>query len=159
MELSKVQSQHIDGVLRFKNERNEDLFNVGATTGIPISSQYQKVTNLTAAATLAASDCGYVITCSTDAVVITLPSATGTGYNYIIMNTASDGGALINVKGAVPIIGGSGAGSASDGLVVATNTKATHKIGDAIGVTLGWVTTNAWIVTELVGTWARATTT
>ena len=157
MELSKISSRHVDGVLHFYNERNEELMLIGATTGIPLSYQYLKVTNLTAAATLAASDCGYVITCSTDSTVITLPTATGTGYNYVIMNTASDGGAVVLLKGAVPIVGGSGAGSASDGYVVATNTKATHHFGDTIGVTLGWVTTNAWIVTEIAGTWARAT--
>jgi hypothetical protein len=159
MELTNVGSYGKNGTLYFYRAGvNEAFYMLSATSGLPVGMVNQNVTLITTAKTLTASDCGYVLVTSVDDMVITLPSATGTGLNYTIINTASDGGALLKVKGAVPVLG-NGAASASDSYIVASNTKATHKYGDAISVTLGWVTTNAWFITNLVGTWAMATAT
>ena len=161
-EISNVRSNFINGALRFQRvSTNEDLFVIGATTGVPFGAQNQQVVNITAATTLNPSThAGAIVYNTTDAIVCTLPACgpSTAGIIYTVMNTASDGGAITCVKsaGATDWINGAGTAAATTNLAI-NNTKATHKYGDMISLTCNGST--AWFVIARVGTWSIATTT
>lgn len=166
-ELTNVRSFGDKGALKFVTTRGEDIFVIGATTGIPFGPTNQYTVNITAAATLVPSThAGAIVYCTTDNVVVTLPAvaASTQGLMFTIMNTASDGAALLELKtggaGDYVVIGGTV--TATTNLVIA-NTKATQQYGDSLTVIQGaWVaggTTNCWITTNYTGTWvAQAAT-
>lgn len=167
-ELTNVRSSGVNGALVFTDTIGQKYFVIGATTGLPFGAYNQSYVTITAATTLVPSThAGLIVNCTTDAIVVTLPAiATSTnGIQYTIINTASDGGALLELKtGAASdwvIIGGTA--TATTNLVLA-NTKTTQKYGDMITVTQGTntlttTTTNAWITINKVGTWvAQAAT-
>jgi hypothetical protein len=161
IENTNVRSVGIAGALRFKDTLGQDLFVIGATTGLPFGNYYANVVNITAAATLAAStNAGYITYCTTDAVVVTLPavSVSTVGLAFTVMNTASDGGSLLQIKSASAadwLNGGMGAAATTN--LVLKNTKATQRKGDMIQLVCSGST--AWFVREVVGTWALAATT
>ena len=167
IENTNVRSVGINGALRFQDTKAQDLAVIGATTGIPFGAYYRATRNITAATTLAASTHGgYLTYCTTDAIVVTLPAvaASTAGLSFTIMNTASDGGALLQLKTAAAtdwFNGGMGA-AATTNLVLA-NTKATQRLGDSLTVVCGGFNStalpSAWFVTSVVGTWALAATT
>jgi hypothetical protein len=164
-DIANVNSIWVNGALRFvKAGTNDDLFVIGATTGVPFAAYNRAVKTVTTAVTLAAStDVGKLIACGVDGTVITMTdgvSSTSHGASYTILNTASDGGALIQVK-----FGGTGSSywvamagnvSATTNLV-ASNTKATQELGDYI--TVRFNNSTSWVVTEYAGTWALSGTT
>lgn len=155
-EINLVNSKFVNGVLRFQNYRVEDVFEMGATTGVPFGAHYQTNTTMAAATSLTTAMCGKRVLCSTDAVVYTLPTAAVAGVNFLVTNTASDGGALIVVKTAATtdVIMGNGANATTNCAIL--NTKATQRFGDSIGLmSSGSVT---WFCTNVVGTWANAAT-
>lgn len=102
--------------------------------------------------TLDIGDNGVVQIVNTDAKVITLPS-TVVGYSYTVVNGAADGAALVSVApAAADMIVGNGFTGADN--KAALNTKATAKRGDYIKLVGDGV--NGWMITEIVGIWARA---
>lgn len=112
--------------------------------------------------TLADTDCGLVQNVIADAVVITLP-ATVVGYNFTVRNagvkstggpkgTASDGTALVSISpNAADKIAGN-AFTATDNKD-ALNTKATSRVGDEMQLVGDGA--NGYMVTKVIGTWAR----
>jgi len=159
-ELNNVRSAGINGALRFqKAYTGDDIFVIGATTGVPFGPYNQNVVAVTTAVTVAASThAGKLITCGVDGTVISLSdhtSSTSYGAFYTIMNTASDGGALIVIKaagsGSSAWIVAGGTASATTNTVIA-NTKATQQYGDYVCLRFNGST--AWIVNESAGTWA-----
>ena len=112
--------------------------------------------------TLAEGDCGLVQNLVADSVVITLP-ATVVGYHFICRNggapvtsgptgTGSNGTVLVAVSpNAADKIMGNGFTSADN--KDALNTKATSKVGDEIQLVGDGV--NGYMVTRIIGTWAR----
>ncbi len=155
-EFSKVISEWINGALRFMTPNREDLLVVGATTGVPFGAYYQTVSTITAATSLTAIHCGKLVTCATDDVVITLPTAATIGLNYNVMNTGSDGAALLVVKTAATTDVIQGYGSAATTGCAIKNTKATQRVGDSVGLMASGSVT--WYLTNVVGTWALSTT-
>ena len=151
-EISNVNSVWIDGVLRFRNQRSEDVLEIGATTGIPAGAHYQTNTTIAAATTLTVANCGRMVLCSTDSVVVTLPLAALPGLTYTIMNTASDGGALLVVKGAATTEVFQGNAVSATTATACKNTALTQRFGDCIG--LRSTASVTWIITNVVGTWA-----
>lgn len=159
MEYSKIGGEGKDGVLHYKNERNETLFTIGASSALPFGAHKQGVSNITVATSLLASTHGgYVVTCSGDNIVVTLPTAAtkATPEVFTLMNTASNGGALLLFRTNATTDYFLGGGAAATSACCATNTKLTQKYGDLIGVmSSGSVT---WNITSIVGTWAFAAT-
>lgn len=101
--------------------------------------------------TLDEGDCGVVQVVTVDAKVVTLP-ATVVGYSYTIMNGGEDGAVLVTVSpNASDKIMGNGFTSADN--KDALNTKATAKKGDYIKLVGDGA--DGWVVTEVVGVWAR----
>lgn len=112
--------------------------------------------------TLADTDCGLVQNVIADSVVITLPS-TVVGYNFTVRNggvksangptgAVSDGTALVTIAPAsLDKIAGN-AFTATDAKQ-ALNTKATSHVGDEMQLVGDGV--NGWMVTKVIGTWAR----
>jgi hypothetical protein len=158
-EISNVQSTWRNGALRFQKVANgDDIFVIGATTGLPFCSYNLNVTTVTTAVTLAASThAGKTIACGVDATVISLSdhaSSTSYGASYTIVNTASDGGALVVVKaagtGSSAWFAAGGTASATTNTVIA-NTKTTQQYGDFISVRFNGST--SWIVYDSAGTW------
>lgn len=163
-EIANHVSNWINGALRIQKANNrDDVMVIGATTGIPFGAYNLKSIAVTTATTLVASThLGMVITCGVDGTVISLSdhaSSTSYGATYTIMNTASDGGALIVIKGAGT---GSSAWFNCGGTVTATtniylhNTKTTQQYGDYVKLTFNGST--SWVVNERSGTWALSTT-
>ena len=105
-----------------------------------------------ASATLAAVDTGRLLCCATDAVILTLPSiADGLG-GVKIMNVAAYGVSGIKIApAALDMILGPGITGADNKFLI--NTKATAKRGDYVVIDLG--DADGYVVTEMVGTWAR----
>lgn len=158
-EISNVGSEFQLGALRFKDYLRQDLLVIGATTGLPFGAQNQATLNVTAAATLVPSTHGgLVVYSTTDAVVLTLQTATATtvGECYTIVNTASNGGALLIVRtnATTDYIVGYGSGATTN--CAMSNTKLTQKRGDSVTFTNGVLL--KWNVTNVVGTWAFAAT-
>lgn len=158
-EIANIKSTWINGALRFQKVANsDDIFVIGATTGLPFSSYNLNVATVTTAVTIAASThAGKTIACGVDGTVISLSdhaSSTSYGASYTIVNTASDGGALLVVKAAGTgssawfVIGGTA--SATTNTVIA-NTKTTQQYGDFISVRFNGST--SWIVYDSAGTW------
>lgn len=115
---------------------------------IPAGGKYEI---LSAADTMDVDDCAKTIMVDTDAVVITLP-AVATGLHFKVMNIAADGTALVSVSpNSADRIFGNGFTASDD--KDAQNTKATAKYGDYI--VLDYYSADGWVVTEVVGTWAR----
>ncbi len=164
MELGNVNSEFINGVLRFRNAKTKaDLFQIGATgtsNGMPFGPYYLNTLNVTAAATLVPSTHGgLVVYATTDDLVLTLQTATATtvGEAYTIMNTASAGGAklILRTNATTDYFVGYGSGATTNCALV--NTKTTQKYGDAVTVQNGVLL--KWNVTNIVGTWAFAAAT
>lgn len=103
-------------------------------------------------ATLAAVDCGRCLFVDTDAVVLTLPAiADGLG-GVKIVNIGAFGAAKVSISpGTVDMILGPGITGADNKDLI--NTKATAKRGDYVVIDLG--DADGYVVTEMVGTWAR----
>ncbi len=167
VEINNVNSEGINGVLRFRNQRKEDLFQIGATgtsNGMPAGPYYLNTLNVTAAATLVPSTHGgYVVYATTDALVFTLQTLsastagnTTNGQTFTLMNTASDGGAKLLLRTNATTDYMVGYGSAATTNCVISNTKATQRYGDYVRVTAG--VSPVWVVTDVVGTWAFAAT-
>ena len=155
-ELTNVRSIAINGALRFKDTQGQDLFVIGATTGVPFGSYYQVVSTAGATITLTAANCGKLITTTTDQCVVTLPSAAIMGLSYTIQNTASDGGALLAIVTPATTDVIQGYGSAATTNCGMRNTKSTQRYGDSVGLlSSGSVT---WFVTNVIGTWVTAST-
>ena len=150
------------GSLVFKDLNGTVVATIDVTNGIyPFSGP--TVCTIIAATTLSTSNCGKVICCSTDGVIVTLPTASIArlvGLTYTIRNTASSGGALLVVKSAdttaEAFVGG---GNVSGANYLLANTKATQTKGDYVQVMATHDTTAAcwWYVTGIQGTWATAT--
>ena len=102
--------------------------------------------------TLDATDCGRCLFVDTDAVVLTLPAiADGLG-GVKIVNIAAFGAAKVSIDPqAVDMILGPGITGADNKDLI--NTKATAKRGDYVVIDLG--DADGYVVTEMVGTWAR----
>ena len=103
-------------------------------------------------ATLAAVDCGRCLFVDTDAVVLTLPAiADGLG-GVKIVNIGAFGavGLSLSPAAADMILGPGITGADNKDLI---NTKATAKRGDYVVLDLG--DADGYVVTEMVGTWAR----
>lgn len=158
-EIANIKGTWVNGALRIQKAANgDDIMVLGATTGLPWGAYNLNVTNVTTAVTLAASThAGKTIACGVDGTVISLSdhtSSTSYGASYTIVNTASDGGALVVVKAAGTgssawfVIGGTA--SATTNTVIA-NTKTTQQYGDYISVRFNAST--AWIVYDSAGTW------
>lgn len=105
-----------------------------------------------ASATLAAVDSGRLLSCATDAVILTLPAiADGLG-GVKIMNTAAYGVSGIKIApAALDMILGPGITGADAKFII--NTKATAKRGDYVVLDLG--DADGYVITEMVGIWAR----
>lgn len=103
-------------------------------------------------ATLAAVDTGRCLFVDTDAVVLTLPAiADGLG-GVKIVNIGAFGAVKVSISPqAVDMILGPGVTGADDKDLI--NTKATAKRGDYVVIDLG--DADGYVVTEMVGTWAR----
>lgn len=162
-----VNSEGINGVLRFRNQRKEDLFQIGATgtsNGMPFGPYYLNTKNVTAAASFNPSTHGgYVVYATTDDLVFTLPTlsvstagATTAGYEFTLMNTASSGGAKLVLRTNATTDYMSGYGSAATTNCALTNTKLTQTYGDMVTVRAG--ISPVWLVTKVVGTWAFSAT-
>ena len=103
-------------------------------------------------ATLAAVDCGRCLFVDTDGVVLTLPAiADGLG-GVKIVNIGAFGavGISISPQAADMILGPGITGADNKDLI---NTKATAKRGDYVVIDLG--DADGYVVTEMVGAWAR----
>jgi len=102
-------------------------------------------------ATLAIADCGTIQDVATDSQVLTLP-ATAAGLHFTIRNAGEDGAVLVTISpnSADKI---SGAGLTPQDNKDLLNTKATAKKGDYVKLLGDGV--DGWVVTEMVGTWAR----
>ena len=162
-ELTNVRAAGVLGALVYYNSRGEPIAAIGGTgstgVGIPYGLYNQFVVNITAATTLAPSThVGAMVTCTTDAIVITLPAvaASTAAIQYDIMNLASSGGALLEIKtnSATDYFVVGGTATATSNLVLA-NTKATQQFGDNVSVACSGST--CWIVENRVGTWVAQT--
>ena len=114
----------------------------------------EKIVNKTGNATLVKGEAGAVITCSTDSVFITLPSAASTGFagaNYTIRNIATTGQNVIVITATGDSIIGGGITTSN----VIRNVSTTHLAGDEIRLVSGASTT--WWLMGMVGTWASTT--
>lgn len=101
--------------------------------------------------TLDVQDCGKQMIVTADAVVITLP-ATGTEFDFTIVNGGNDGAQLISVSpNASDLITGPDYAGTDD--KDWQNTKATARCNDYIKVK--YRTATGWVVYELAGTWAQ----
>jgi hypothetical protein len=103
-------------------------------------------------ATLAAVDTGRLLCVDTDAVILTLPAiADGLG-GVKIMNVAAFGVSGIKIApAAADMVLGPGITGADNKYII--NTKATAKRGDYVVIDLG--DADGYVVTEMVGIWAR----
>jgi len=161
-DISNVKSVWINGALHFQNPNGETLLVIGGTTGIPFTQRYTKTITCTTATTMVNSTHGgCVMTCGVDATVITMPTlatVSCAGLTYTFVNTASDGGALLQIKGA-----GATDWFSMAGEIYATtelcceNAKSTQRKGDSVTITSNGST--CWIVSGVVGTWTLETTT
>jgi len=163
-EIANLKANWINGALRIQDvATGNDVLVIGATTGAPYGYQNQGTATITTATTLTPSTHGgKLLLCPTDGTVISLTdgaSSTAYGAQYTITNTASDGGALVVVAGAGTAssywILGAGTANATTNTFIA-NTKTTQQYGDS--VTLQFNGSTAWMVTNLVGTWAISAT-
>ncbi|MBI2313578.1 MAG: hypothetical protein HYU77_13845 [Betaproteobacteria bacterium] len=113
---------------------------------------YSKRETISADKTLDAEDSGKLFWVDTDAKVITLPAiADGLG-GCLIINGGAFGAVAVNVSPAAVdmILGPDITGADNKDLI---NTKATARRGDRVKIDLG--DADGYVVTELVGTWAR----
>ncbi len=159
-EISNVNSEFQLGALRFRDNLKQDIFVIGPTTGLSCGQQNQQSLNVTAAATLVPSTHGgYIVYATTDGLVLTLQTATATTFGecYTIVNTASSGAALLQIRTNATTDYMLGIGSGATSNCVAKNTKTTALRGDSITVQNGALL--KWNVTNVVGTWAFAATT
>ena len=161
MELTNVRSYGDKGALKFVTIRGEDVFVIGATTGIPFGSVNQLVVNITAATTLNPSTHGgAVVYCTTDNIVVTLPAngPSSAGIVYQVQATASDGAMLFQLKTASATdwfqMGGVTAATTN---LIAKDVKATQQYGDELSITSNGST--CWFCTNTIGTWTLATST
>lgn len=101
--------------------------------------------------TLDIQDVGKQLYVNTDAKTITLPGV-NTGYEYTVVNAGQYGDVLVAISPASSdmICGPDYAGTANKDW---QNTKATAKPNDRL--VFQYYTANKWIVTKVVGTWAK----
>jgi predicted RecA/RadA family phage recombinase len=106
-----------------------------------------------ASANAAATESGVCYDCTADNTVITLP-ATAAGLEFTVMNTAADGGALVEVdfQAADKNVGGLGIAAGGDGKKL-SNTKATAKKGDFITFVADGI--DGYRIKAIRGTWAQ----
>jgi hypothetical protein len=103
--------------------------------------------------TLAAVDSGKVFFVTVDAKTITLPAVEGMA-GIRVVNGGAFGTVAVNVApNAADMIEGPGITAADNKAII--NTKATACRGDYIELEYG--DANGWVITRMVGTWARAT--
>ncbi len=125
-------------------------FNAGVLAD-PYASRTKRET-LSANKTLDAEDTGKLFWVNTDAVIITLPAiADGLG-GAMVVNGGAFGTIAVTISPAAVdmILGPDITGADNKDLI---NTKATAKRGDRVVLDLG--DADGYVVTELVGTWAR----
>ncbi len=164
VELNNIRAEARDGIVYFMDLNRTTLFTIAVSTGL-MQFGGRSVSTIIANTTLALTNIGKIITCTTDAVVITLPSSyastNNTGMDYTIQNMASSGGALLVVKPTdttAEYFYGCGLASGA-GYFVLANTKTTQVKGDKVSVRSATNSggTPLWYVTEMIGTWASAT--
>lgn len=105
--------------------------------------------------TVLVTDSGAKFAIATDAKVFTLPS-TARGLRYQFWNTGATTTTIITISPAAAdgINGGGLAASAVNKDLI--NTKATALYGDMVEIIgTGTAGTSAWIITKLIGTWAK----
>jgi len=172
--VSQIRSYWKDGALYVaKNGTatgSSDTILIISSTGTiyygPFLGINQQTVNVTAATALStAGSLGITITCTTDSVVLTLPGSSTTlvaGLTYTIINTATDGAAMICVRGktvsADPIVG---LGTiSSDAKFVIKNTSTTHIYGDQITLIASDSAAGKanWSLDNVIGTWALSAT-
>jgi len=119
---------------------------------IPTFAQALRITKA-ASANAGVTETGVCYDCTADNVIITLP-ATAVGLEFTIMNTASDGAALVEVdfQAADKNLGGLGIAAGGDGKKF-SNTKLTAKKGDFI--TFAADGTDGYYIKAIRGTWAQ----
>jgi len=119
---------------------------------IPTFAQAARITKA-ASANAAVTESGVCYDCTADNTVITLP-ATAVGLEFTVMNTAADGGALVEVdfQAADKNLGGLGIAAGGDGKKL-SNTKVTAKKGDFITFTADG--TDGYRIKAIRGTWAQ----
>lgn len=120
----------------------------------------KKVEIITASKTLNQADSGKIFGIGTDALVITLPSATAVaqGTEFTFVNTGADGNNLITLSPAAgDAIRGTVANAAADSTASGVdgkdfvNTKATANRGDFVKLVMIGAD---WYITDGVGIWA-----
>ena len=119
---------------------------------IPTFANAARITKA-ANANAGVTESGVCYDVTVDAVVITLP-ATAVGLEFTVMNTAADGGALVEVdfQAGDKNLGGLGIAAGGDGKKL-SNTKATAKKGDFITFTADG--TDGYRIKAIRGTWAQ----
>ena len=168
-DIANISSHWSDGslvVFRKNGEKLLAISSTGTVCYVPVFGVNQQTVNVTAATALStAGSLGLVVTCTTDSVVLTLPGSSTTlvaGLTYTIVNTATDGAAMICVRGktvsADPIVG---LGVVSTGVKFAIkNTSTTHVYGDRITLIASDSAAGKanWSLHNVVGTWALSAT-